>query len=57
MMDGGLKIHNTLSISGINANHGADDSRRQVKNLTNVVKNIKIMEIHDHIWNHNEKCI
>ena len=23
----------------------------------NVVKNVKIVEFHDHIWNHREKCI
>ena len=27
------------------------------KNLTNLVKNVKIVEFHDHIWNHQEKCI
>ena len=26
-------------------------------NLTNVVKNVKIVKFHDHIWNHREKCI
>ena len=30
---------------------------RQVKNETNFVKNINIVEFHYHIWNHNEKCI
>ena len=25
--------------------------------ITNVVKNLKIVVFHDHIWNHNEKCI
>ena len=33
----------------------ADD--RQVQNLTKFVKNVEIVEFHDHIWNHNEKCI
>ena len=33
------------------------ECRRQVKNVTNLVKNVKIGEFHDHIWNHNEKCI
>ena len=30
----------------------ADD----VINLTNCVKYIKIVEFHDHIWDHHEKC-
>ena len=33
------------------------ESRRQVTNLTKVVKNVNIVEFHDHIWNHHEKCI
>ena len=32
----------------------ADD---RSKNVTNLVKNVKIVEFHDHIWNHHEKCI
>ena len=35
----------------------AGECRRQVKNVKNVVKNVKIAEFHDHIWNHHEKCI
>ena len=41
----------------INAFHAAGECRRQVKNLTKFVKNIEIVEFHDHIWNHNEKWI
>ena len=37
--------------------HAAGECRRQVKSLTKFVKNVEIMEFHDHIWNHNEKCI
>ena len=33
------------------------ECRRQVKNVINVVKNVKIVEFHDHIWNHREKYI
>ena len=33
------------------------ECRRQVKKIKNVVKNVKIMEFHDYIWNHHEKCI
>ena len=33
----------------------ADDIK--VKKLTTFVKNVKIVECHDHIWNHREKCI
>ena len=27
------------------------------KKLTNFIKNVKIVEFHDHILNHHEKCI
>ena len=30
---------------------------RQVKNVTNFVKNDRIVEFHDHIWNHHSKYI
>ena len=32
----------------------ADDRSNK---LTNFVKNVKIVEFHDLIWNHHEKCI
>ena len=35
--------------------HG--ECRRQVKNVTNFVKNVKIVEFHPHIWNHRQKYI
>ena len=41
----------------VNAFHAAGKCRRPVKNLTKFVKNVKIVEFHDHIWNHHEKCI
>ena len=41
----------------LNAFHAAGECRRQVKNVSNLVKNVKIMEFHYHIWNHHEKCI
>ena len=41
----------------INAFHAAGECRRQVKQLINFVRKVKIVEFHDHIWNHNEKCI
>ena len=44
--------------------HAAGVSRRQVhnvtkcpKNVTKCPKNVSILEFHDHIWNHYEKCI
>ena len=40
-----------------NAFHAAGECRRQVINLTNLVKNVKIAEFDYHIRNHNEKCI
>ena len=44
---------------GLNFNtyHAAGECRRQVKNVTNLVKNVKIGEFHYHIWNHYKKCI
>ena len=41
----------------INAFHAAGECRRQVNRITYFVKNVKIVEFHDHIWNHHEKCI
>ena len=41
----------------VNAFHAAGESRRQVKNETNFVKNVNIVEFHYHIQNHHEKCI
>ena len=41
----------------LNTYHAAGECRRQVKNITNLVKNVKIVEFHYHIWNHHEKCI
>ena len=41
----------------LNAFHAAGECRRQVKNVTNFVKNVNIVEFHDHIWNHHGKCI
>ena len=41
----------------VNAFHAAGECRRQVKNVTKFVKNVKIVKFHDHIWNHNEKCM
>ena len=40
-----------------NAFHAAGECRRQVKDLTNVVNFFKIVEFHDHVWNHHEKYI
>ena len=54
-----IKIHLTtidISVSPF-AFHAAGECRRRVKYLTNVVKNVNILEIHDHIWNHHEKHI
>ena len=42
---------------GNNAFHAAGECRRQIQNVTNWVKNVKIVEFHGHIWNHHEKCI
>ena len=44
------------SVSIINTLHAAGECRRQVKNVTKCSKNDNILEFHDHIWNHHEKC-
>ena len=41
----------------VNAFHAASECRQQVTKLTKFVKNVEIVKVHDHIWNHNEKCI
>ena len=35
----------------VNAFHAASECRRHVNNVTNFVKNVKIVEFHDPIWN------
>ena len=40
-----------------NAFQTAGECRRQVKEWTKFVKNVEIVEFHDHMWHHNEKCI
>ena len=40
----------------LNAFHAAGECRRQVKKVTTFVKNVEIMEFHDHIWKHHGKC-
>ena len=40
-----------------NAFPAAGKFRRQVKNVTHFVQNVKIEEFHNHIWNHHEKYI
>ena len=44
-------------IQSVNAFHAAGECRRHVKKLTHFVQNVKIVEFHDHIWNHHEKYI
>ena len=44
-------------VVNVNAFRAAGECRRQVQNLTKFVKNVEIMEFHDHIRNHDEKCI
>ena len=52
-------IHNIIIdfLVWFNAFHAAGECRRQVKNVTNLVKNVTIVEFHDYIWNHREKYI
>ena len=42
---------------GLNAFHAAGECRRQLKNVTNLVKKCQNCGFHDHIWNHHKKCI
>ena len=52
------QVHTLLSTRNhVNTYHAAGECRRRVKNLTNLVKNVKIVEFHSHIWNRHEKCI
>ena len=41
----------------VNTYHTAGVSRRQDQNITNVVKNVNILEFCYYIWNPYEKCI
>ena len=41
----------------LNAFHAAAECRRQVKKLTNLVKNVKMVKFHDNSWHHHEKYI
>ena len=50
--------HDDQSIGiNLNAFHATGDCSRQVKMLENIVKNVKIVEFHDHVRNHIEKGI
>ena len=52
-----LSLFHRIKHLVVNASHAAGECRRQVKIVTTFVKNVEIVEFHDHIWNHNEKCI
>ena len=41
----------------INTSRAAGECRRQVKNVTNLVKIVSIVEFHDRVWNQYEKYI
>ena len=41
----------------LNAFYAAGECKQRVKNVTTLVKNVKIVDFYDHIWNHDEKCI
>ena len=45
----------TLLIQMLSTRQASADDRS--KNVTNCVKNVRIEEFHDHIWNHHEKYI
>ena len=46
-------------LASITVYHGSSRSSADniSKNCTKMVKKVKIVEFHDHIWNHHEKCI
>ena len=41
----------------VNTYNAVGESRRQDQNVTNVVKNVNILEFGYYIWNSYEKCI
>ena len=49
-----LLIKHAVTLNTYNA---AGVSRRQDQNVTNLVKNVNILEFGDYIWNPYEKCI
>ena len=49
--------HPVISVCPFNTYNAESVSRRQVQNFTKCLKNVIIFEFHDHIWNHQEKCI
>ena len=50
-------LANLISMCGLNAYNAAGMSRRQDKNVKNVVTNVNILEFGYFIWNPYEKCI
>ena len=51
----GLKCHLLIVLYCVfNTYHAAGVSRRQKQHFT---QKSNILEFHDHIWNHHEKCI
>ena len=45
------------SLRYLNSHHAAGVSRRQLKNVTKLSKNVNILDFGDYIWNHHGKCI
>ena len=43
-------------MDSLNTYHAAGMSRRQVQHFLKL-SNVKILELHNHIWNHHDKCI
>ena len=41
----------------INTYRAAREGRQHVQNCKRIVQKLNIIEFHDHIWNHHEKCI
>ena len=56
-MSGSVVCSHACHVVSVNAFHVTGECRRQVNKLTNLVKNVKILEFHDHIWNNREKYI
>ena len=52
-----LPVIKAARLEALTLYHEAGVSRRHLKNIVIMFKNVKILEFHDHIWNHHEKCI
>ena len=52
-----IRGESEVSDSELDTYNAAGASRQHVQNVSNVVKNVNILEFGDYIWNHHGKCI